>query len=401
MCGRGGHSTCHPGNLRFRQLISMYRERYLRAGRTGKSNVAMEVLQQWRCQNPPGRLLKRSDPALGDASPWNDVGDTEARRKVAQTLREKERNPSMDPSYLPSALVSTSVGPSSSIVPNNGAAVPPNQYVVASHSVNASVPSQENPLQFFAPLHHAAQQSQPSQVPIPTPLSLPIQVFSQNPLASKMTAPVVSRPMAVPPSTIHAGTVQQQQPQVTTDTSYIQAVVEAFLLAARTAPPSNGAQQQPQPQPTANAPVDDQPRHQEAATIVSLSSYDSGSQKRPRQDTTTTTGDSSGPPQELDDVLRQSMGGKSRRRKKSKKSSAKDQSKRRQKRKCSASPSRSSTRRKSSGRLEGLSVATHDMFNEEYFHLNLNMADYVDGGPTDEELMNRCVHSLAPDDDLE
>ena len=37
---------------------------------------------------PPGRFLTLSDPKLGDASPWHDIGDKSAQKKTAKRLRE-------------------------------------------------------------------------------------------------------------------------------------------------------------------------------------------------------------------------------------------------------------------------------------------------------------------------
>ena len=42
----------------------------------------------WRQMTPPGRFLTLTDPKLGDASPWHDIGDKSAQKKTAKRLRE-------------------------------------------------------------------------------------------------------------------------------------------------------------------------------------------------------------------------------------------------------------------------------------------------------------------------
>ena len=42
----------------------------------------------WRKMTPPGRFLTLSEPKLGDASPWQDIGDKAAQKKTAKRLRE-------------------------------------------------------------------------------------------------------------------------------------------------------------------------------------------------------------------------------------------------------------------------------------------------------------------------
>lgn len=207
MCGRGGHSTCHPGNLRFRQLVAMYRERYTSSQRHEKTQVATEVLQQWRNQTPPGRLLKRTDFEQGDNSPWSDIGNLEGRKKVAQTLREKERNPSMDPSYLPSALASTiphaepAMTTLPTMVPMAAAAagatvvggwVPPS----FSQCFNMPVPvTTTNPARM--PLVPQMQQSNPLQFFFPPLLPLPNIATNVITQAASGTLPAAVKPAAV------------------------------------------------------------------------------------------------------------------------------------------------------------------------------------------------------------
>jgi len=81
--GRGGGTNHHVGNRKFRVLIDEFKPRYLKAKRVDKPLIAMEVVNKWRSQKPPGRFLKEKDKK------WCDVGDPRAREKTSQALREK------------------------------------------------------------------------------------------------------------------------------------------------------------------------------------------------------------------------------------------------------------------------------------------------------------------------
>jgi hypothetical protein len=58
---------------------------YIHSKRLDKPLVALEIIREWRSQDPPGRFL-RADDKTGQ---WNDVGDKKAREKTSQALREK------------------------------------------------------------------------------------------------------------------------------------------------------------------------------------------------------------------------------------------------------------------------------------------------------------------------
>jgi hypothetical protein len=88
MCGRGGESNTHVGNVRFRSLISDHKIAYLSAGKSQKPEMAMNIVNMWRGQSPPGRFLAKTNPKSED-SLWHDVGDRKAKEKVSQCLREK------------------------------------------------------------------------------------------------------------------------------------------------------------------------------------------------------------------------------------------------------------------------------------------------------------------------
>lgn len=82
--GRGGKSNHHPGNKRFRQAVKEREFDYLRRKNKDKQLVAMEVVRNWRNQDPPGRFLKKDDKT----GLWQDVGDQKAREKTSQAFRE-------------------------------------------------------------------------------------------------------------------------------------------------------------------------------------------------------------------------------------------------------------------------------------------------------------------------
>ena len=53
--------------------------------RLDKPLVALEIIREWRAQDPPGRFLKVDEKT----GLWSDVGDKKAREKTSQALREK------------------------------------------------------------------------------------------------------------------------------------------------------------------------------------------------------------------------------------------------------------------------------------------------------------------------
>eukprot|EP00986_Skeletonema_menzelii_P012203 scaffold6619_cov146-Skeletonema_menzelii.AAC.9 len=125
LCGRGGGTNAHSGNIKFRKLVAAHKLRYLAASKSDKPNVARDVVKEWRGMNPPGRFLAKMDvkmmislnlitveeikeEAAQDAAAassgvdgngvtkkkkekvyWYDVGDKKAREKASQCLRER------------------------------------------------------------------------------------------------------------------------------------------------------------------------------------------------------------------------------------------------------------------------------------------------------------------------
>lgn len=83
--GRGGGTNHHPGNKRYRTIVEDRKETYLTSKRLDKPMIAMDIITEWRGQDPPGRFLKQNDIT----KLWDDVGDKKAREKTSQALREK------------------------------------------------------------------------------------------------------------------------------------------------------------------------------------------------------------------------------------------------------------------------------------------------------------------------
>jgi hypothetical protein len=66
-------------------MVEDRKSHYIHSKRLDKPLVALEIIREWRSQDPPGRFL-RADEKTGQ---WNDVGDKKAREKTSQALREK------------------------------------------------------------------------------------------------------------------------------------------------------------------------------------------------------------------------------------------------------------------------------------------------------------------------
>lgn len=85
LCGRGGLTNHHPGNVFFRRLVRMKQESYLLASKREKAGVAKEIVESIRNLSPKGRFLKKDPQNPGH---WIEIGDRKAREKTSQALRE-------------------------------------------------------------------------------------------------------------------------------------------------------------------------------------------------------------------------------------------------------------------------------------------------------------------------
>ena len=74
LCGRGAATNNHPGNLRFRALISLHQDQYLAAQNGEKAEISRSVVRALRQFDPPGRFLKK-EPSSGLWVSFNDVFD--------------------------------------------------------------------------------------------------------------------------------------------------------------------------------------------------------------------------------------------------------------------------------------------------------------------------------------
>lgn len=76
LCGRGGETNHHPGNIRYRSLVKAYQKLYLLAKRRDKPKIAQCIVVSVR--GVDGRFLKRTKNA-NKGSAWVDVGNVKAR----------------------------------------------------------------------------------------------------------------------------------------------------------------------------------------------------------------------------------------------------------------------------------------------------------------------------------
>lgn len=83
LCGRGGESNHHSGNQQYRRLVKAFQPLYIASKRRFKPKIAQCIVYTVRSFG--GRFLRRTDPR---SSQFEDVGNTKAREKTSQALRE-------------------------------------------------------------------------------------------------------------------------------------------------------------------------------------------------------------------------------------------------------------------------------------------------------------------------
>lgn len=81
LCGRGGETNHHLGNVQYRLLVKTFQPLYVSAKRRDKPLIAQCIVYSVR--QVGGRFLKRATD-----KEWKDVGNTKAREKTSQALRE-------------------------------------------------------------------------------------------------------------------------------------------------------------------------------------------------------------------------------------------------------------------------------------------------------------------------
>jgi hypothetical protein len=88
LCGRGGGTNNHVGNMRWRMLVAQNKQLYVSLQNIEKNILSKSIVHVIRNQNPPGRFL-RKDSYTGL---WYDVGDQLAQGKTLQALRNGAKN---------------------------------------------------------------------------------------------------------------------------------------------------------------------------------------------------------------------------------------------------------------------------------------------------------------------
>lgn len=82
LCGRGGETNHHSGNIQYRQLVKACQPSYIAAKRRDKPKIAEKIVRTVRKLG--GRFLKKNP----ETNTWRDVGNGKAREKTSQALRE-------------------------------------------------------------------------------------------------------------------------------------------------------------------------------------------------------------------------------------------------------------------------------------------------------------------------
>lgn len=92
LCGRGGGINAHVGNVAFRELVQVEKERYnLAANKQEKAEISQDIVDHVKGRG--GRFLQKDDSRPFSAnSPnggwWIEIDDTRAIAKTSQALRE-------------------------------------------------------------------------------------------------------------------------------------------------------------------------------------------------------------------------------------------------------------------------------------------------------------------------
>ena len=120
LCGSGGVTNKHPGNRKYLYLVEWKEEKYRNASHLGKGDVAMEVVDEWRKMDPPGRFLQQDK----DSMLWSDIGDVKAKKKVTRSFA-----PSKSRKNSEGASVSGSKMSSEKYVPSPPSYPPPGYFL--------------------------------------------------------------------------------------------------------------------------------------------------------------------------------------------------------------------------------------------------------------------------------
>jgi hypothetical protein len=88
LCGRGRSFQEHSGNRILRQIVELHRERYKRAKRSQKGQIASEIVAAF---NASGNIFLKHN---GKNEFWEEIDDELAREKVSHCFRSSTRIPS-------------------------------------------------------------------------------------------------------------------------------------------------------------------------------------------------------------------------------------------------------------------------------------------------------------------
>jgi hypothetical protein len=88
LCGRGGSSNRHLGNMHFRELVAANKKTYVGLTKKQKMLVARKIVEMVHQAEPPGRFLSKDL----DTGSWYDIGLPRSLEKTSQALREKNSN---------------------------------------------------------------------------------------------------------------------------------------------------------------------------------------------------------------------------------------------------------------------------------------------------------------------
>ena len=84
LCGRGGGTQNHAGNVEYRALVAKNKKLYVILGKRDKNLLVDAIIKAVLSQNPPGRFLAKDT----SNDTWYDIGKDKAFAKTAQALRE-------------------------------------------------------------------------------------------------------------------------------------------------------------------------------------------------------------------------------------------------------------------------------------------------------------------------
>lgn len=97
LCGRGGLTNTHPGNVWYRSLVRTNRPLYKNERKHGKIQIAKAIVNHVLSQNPPSRFLEqhcklqRQHSTKKGRPYWVTISRKRAIDKTSQALRERNR----------------------------------------------------------------------------------------------------------------------------------------------------------------------------------------------------------------------------------------------------------------------------------------------------------------------